>query len=408
MKKGIDHKIHDSFESFNAESAPGFVWNKIEDQINGHDLIDKKVNSSFSEINDQAPEYIWNNVQDQLDINNVWRRITSLLPVDKWSLPYAKIASLALLLLLPFYAINPILENYSTSEIIASAKESNSSKDGDHEGNGMNNNFPDQNIIIVGQETSLSLINAGQKDDTDVLSHDNSLLSQIPSNLSSESETNYQLYTSSININEKYGGNNVTITTERIDSIAKIKLTPSLISLEDSKMEIARTERDEDTKNESEERRKLSYGLVANYNNTWLLNYETKQGFEDNSLVENKLSFGNSYGLYLNYNLNQKYSVQAQYFFNKTSRQINNIYLQGEYTRKETKFESMTSAVLIRRNFNLKHKVRPQQYSIGFGAFTDFLKNNTITLNGNVTNKKNTYKHLDFGIKNGNRKKHSI
>lgn len=84
---------------------------------------------------------------------------------------------------------------------------------------------------------------------------------------------------------------------------------------------------------------KLAVGVFIAVNSTALLNNETKEGFDYNSLTINYFGLAANYGLWARYRLGKRGALMAEYSLNADHRQAYGMYQKGKFAIKEYVFK---------------------------------------------------------------------
>lgn len=84
---------------------------------------------------------------------------------------------------------------------------------------------------------------------------------------------------------------------------------------------------------------RLAVGVFTAVNSTVLLNNETREGFDGNSLTINYFGLAANYGLWARYRLNKKGALMAEYSINADHRQAYGSYEKGKFILKEYVFK---------------------------------------------------------------------
>lgn len=80
---------------------------------------------------------------------------------------------------------------------------------------------------------------------------------------------------------------------------------------------------------------KLEAGAFVVVNSTMLLNKDTREGFSQNSLIQNYFGVAANYGLWASYRIIPKGSIVAEFSINADNRQAYGVFDQGKYYLKE-------------------------------------------------------------------------
>ena len=163
------------------------------------------------------------------------------------------------------------------------------------------------------------------------------------------------------------------------------------------------------------DRGRISGGLITLFKNTWLLNNETFDGFNSESLNSSVIEFFPDFGLSLNYSLNKTWSFQADGFFSSNTGQEYLEYYYGHYSRKKITLNYSRIDLAVKHKFTGNGNLIPR-FSINVlaGGYISFLhyahqKRNKVytipenngTINMDLENIGSQYGKFDFGIRLG-------
>lgn len=360
--------------SFGAEkdTAPSDLWSKIDQSMNVNTVAANHIANSFNHIEEKAPEKVWDSIQDQIDINKSWIGIRNHLVRSETSKRFMRYIAILFLIILVFVPFNLNDEfSISTNSNLFLADSGNEITDKiDHSKN--------SNTL---QTTYANFQHPAQLMEIANTSNEASSL-VISQNPEKQDESNYSNY---------------SITSQKsvfIDSVFRIK--PREITLLSSVFsELALFPLDSSLLNYIEPKKlseKLSLGVVVNVNNTWLINNETREGFDENSIVENRWSFNHSIGLFGRYDLNDRYSIESQFHFINNYSQSNFQYLNGEYINKTIDLKSLKYSFLVNRKMSYNT-------TISGGLFCDYFYSKEEHINEETRITNLAYSTYNWGLK---------
>jgi len=147
---------------------------------------------------------------------------------------------------------------------------------------------------------------------------------------------------------------------------------------------------------------RMSFGLIAIFKNTWLLNNETFEGLKSESLNSSEIVFFPDMGLSLNYSINSRWQIQADGFFFSRAGQLYYGYYYGHYARKEITLGYSTMALSVKYRFydNL-HLVPRYSVNLLAGGYISSLNQANQIINTDLQDIKSEYRKSDFGIRLG-------
>ena len=370
MTDKIDHIVNKSFSNGEKESAPDFVWGRISDELTESSVVDQKVKASFNSGADSAPEMVWEKIQDQIDIDHVWMQIAKRLVLPK-KMNVLKYAAAILILMLPF------MLDYNNSEfnITSSEFENVASKESSTK------------AVLVGKVQHVNIPSKSASEKSTISSLHGFLNNRNIVNSSLNSVSGIQNSTSSIN--------SLPSEPSVVNTLPMVPLSPILVTYQ----------YDLDNSHASplkpllKRRLGITLGAVASIDNTWILNNETRRGFDSESLVENKLSFASSYGIFADVKFGRRYSLQPEYLFQSRTRQITQLYINGDYSKKEIEINSYKISLLLSRNFDPKIHGITHSTSLRLGAYLSGIKSNETKVNEILINKNDLYKRHNIGLR---------
>ena len=371
MSDKLDDIINSSFSNGENESAPDFVWGGVNDYLDNSSVVDAKVKSSFESANESAPEMVWDKVQDQLDIDRAWVNIVNriTLPRRKRILAYA---CSVLLLFLPFVLDHNSIETNPTgliSEEITNYSES---------GSELNSPNSDSDKSIVRPIKS-----------------DKPLLDFVDL---------YANQSAQVNQTNKPGSNaGLNIDPSTIPSLISVEIDGTLETLALEPILLARNDVQPSLLNPRRPIVKRNLGItiggVGSLCNSWVIDNDTRNGFDPESIVENKFSLASSYGAFVDVKIGRRYSIQGEYLFQSKTRQLTQLYIDGEYTLKEREINAYKIVLMASRNFEPKSAGLKHSTSIRFGGYLSGVKSDFTRYNDVLLKFNSIYKRNDIGLR---------
>jgi len=257
----LDEKLAQSFES-EGEKAPESLWQAISTEID-RENVDEVVNSSFYHYKRIAPEGIWNEIKKTVIIDSVWTRVISSLDRKILFNRYVWRAILVttLFLLAPYVLVDQqhhasILHKGGNEENIELANQSKSVIKSSSD------------IEITKNVTPMSNVEQDQR-------KPNVWQNYEEPNSAQESLSEHGSLSSENDTLKKYSISDPFLFGS---TVANVIQPDSIIDVES-------------------ESRYWTLGISGALNQTWVLNSQTLNGFNANSLVQNKISLGYEFGV---------------------------------------------------------------------------------------------------------------
>lgn len=324
--KHSENKIKESFNDVKRK-APEGVWSSISKVT---ELSDNEfaIRESFRNQEKTAPSKSWDNVKKQIIIDDVWDNIVVLEDKRKkrffWWFSSASVFLILVSVSLFNYSdknekfiTNKIKENKELinedqnsveSEIDNINPVSNNRTITTNAGQNKDRNFEVKNIQNLGvNNLDIKYRNAREKS-VDNSTTDNTILAQ------------YNL-----------------VENDSLDDLVLIQKIPikeiQMISFPLPELELIPIKTQE-----CEKYQKFEIGFQASIGNSWIFNNEVKNGFNKESLVNNKLSLGYSFGTTFNYNFNNQSGLEFDYDFYSITNQEYDKYSEGRYNNNNIKF----------------------------------------------------------------------
>ena len=365
--------------------------------------LDQKVKTSFTEEQPKAPHKVWTAVNRQLNIDRTWQRISAALDAPAqyidWKLRTLQGLVLALLLLLWVRTCNKVPQVIDPSPAPIAVDNSTNSNSSlpiskDNQKQTINNSGkvglekqelgiaileqqkdknkenPTDNLAIGNGKNKSSTFSTPEKELESKLAVWNNTIdrkneeeltanplqqknlttnSVIPAhNNFVESKTTETKQNSIAALDEKnfiQEGQESNTQEQGLFSIYKRGELLSSKELAVLEMPIILPEELELAKEPSWKKQqwtpknKLAIGVFIAVNSTALLNNETKEGFDYNSLTINYFGLAANYGLWARYRLGKRGALMAEYSLNADHRQAYGMYQKGKFAIKEYVFK---------------------------------------------------------------------
>ncbi|MCR9172852.1 MAG: porin family protein [bacterium] len=359
MSEDLDHIVNDAFENAGSKDrAPEMAWSAISYELS-RSKVDTAVKESFEGQQDTAPEMVWERVQDQLDIDRVWTRIMGRIYIQK-RFHFLRYAAVLLILLLPFHLDFDFFESNSAEGSVSHPHVSTAP---------VQRNTNSKEFVQPTNATETSAQNASVK---------NVLPSPTP-------------------IEDITSDNGDDLATN--NTLKRFQALPGTLAL--ATLEPHR----EDFSIPSFEQPKpqhslgLTIGGISSLENTWILDNETREGFDSESLVENEIALGASYGVFAEYQLRPRLAITAEYLFQSRTNQRTNYYNHGTYTNKVREINHSKLSLLLGWNsqphyFGVSHSTVAR-----LGAYYSRVKSDYTYNNGFLTDINSVYQRSDAGLR---------
>ncbi len=383
IDQSIDNKVQDSFINHQQSSAPAFLWGAINEGLENaetdfNDSLDKKLKNSYDQQEtSQTPDSVWFAINRQLNIDNTWNKISKVLDsnpvVSDWRNKIFKFMAAAsvMLLFVKSCVDNPTPQNvhYVYSDNISLSKNAK-----DNEDKTITTLPSEENSLIIERATDPddnSLVSAVSDDEDSVNNNNNTdnkplvienKISATKTQNSNEDfpsvnnsnivadEGNNSLYIDNNSSNEKVVADSQNTSTDPQKKVAEENVFQYNYNLSllnviktdalafDSKFEPVLLSEEFTLENKNKNNLiegKLQAGAFVVVNATMLLNNETKEGFDENSLVQNYYGLAANYGIWASYRLIPKGEIVAEFSINADNKQANGVFEKGDYYIKE-------------------------------------------------------------------------
>ena len=422
--KNIDNKINEIFNGLN-KPLPSDLWDKLSEKIttkNSTESIEDKIKDSFENSDKALPTHIWETVNKNLNIDKVWIKINEEL--DKRRIFYWRSIAIVALLLLILFTGGIYLHLKNESKLTYNQKHQNN-----HQNNKqytIANNEPNINLQL-NKNSSKTYIVAERKGSNNVTTtkevikttselkekqHSATILrlssatnpSQV-SITSNEPIATLQLNNSVEELERFSVGELIKSLTQQISN-STTEITLQLNNIRDTELVFNQSNycNLQDTSRKintlSIKRKKIEIGITYSYNNTWLLNNDTRKSFDENSLIQTKAVFASSYGLVANYNFSKNSAVSTEIYINSKSRQQYNEFTEGKYTLHTIESNYLKFTLLYQLNFNQSYRKKiPSKYTVRVGFYGAYLKNHANTYSKIIVSETSNYTSNDYGFK---------
>ncbi|MBN1132174.1 MAG: hypothetical protein JXA39_03795 [Bacteroidales bacterium] len=147
---------------------------------------------------------------------------------------------------------------------------------------------------------------------------------------------------------------------------------------------------------------RISVGLITMVKNTWLLNRETFNGLNAESLNTTLVVFSPDVGLSLNYSLNNYWKLQADGFYYSNTGQEYMQYIYGHYSRKNITLTYSKIALSAKYKLAGKKGVmgRPSVNLVA-GSYLSLLHHASQKITDDLENIESHYRKFDYGLRIG-------
>ncbi|MDP3556234.1 MAG: hypothetical protein Q8T03_02605 [Bacteroidota bacterium] len=405
--KNIEKKIKEIFDGLN-KSAPKDLWNKLSEKTPSNTInksIDAKIKEGFENLNKSAPPHVWSSVNRQLNIDKVWKRISAELdrrPVFYYWRRIAGIAALLLLLLSgSFYFLNKPTQFAYTPDKFNQQEQNNS-----------NESFiPNNDNTSVKEKNKRNQLFAQKQNSNAEINNSNNIDNR---NLQQNNSTQKFIVNKTI-INDKrskkFTDENTVTSSQSFpialsDSMPLIAMIPiksifiennsipepifSPLSLSDNNP----------TDTTLVRKKRFELGVTYSYNNTWIINNNTRKSFDENSLIQTIPTFVGSYGITANYNIYNNSAISAEFYINSKYIQKYDEFIEGTFNSKSTESNYYKFTLLYQFNINQNpYKKIPSKYTFKAGVYGSSLKTIKHDYNRIITTDTDKYTATDYGIK---------
>lgn len=395
-RKNIENKIKESFEAQNRK-APKNLWGNLSSKLEDSNVdgIDAKVRDSFEGLDGSAPNHLWGNINIQLNIDRTWGRIKRVLDWRTTLKRWSRVAAIALLLLAVGWNGYRYFSGIPEKDDVVSLNSKEmpiTNNDNRHE-----KILADK--IIAG--------NSMNEDKSTTTSSANNTTQ--PANMAGFKEpAKRENITKIVAQNEPSVSHNISFTGKdkntgniQPDAVApeQMALLPAFIEVGADSIDALTSYYENDFVPEKRrKKRQFDVGPIYSYNNTWLLNNETKKSFDRRSLVSSTAAFAASYGLAGSYSISDKNAVSAFLYVHSTTKQHYQTYIEGRYADKSRTMDYAKVALAYQRNLYGHIPAMPTKYTVKLGMYFAYLKKATLAYNEVDYSVTNNYTNTDYGL----------
>lgn len=407
-EKNIENKIKESFSGLN-KSAPLNLWNKLSDKlpINDSDAnIDSMIKEGFENLNKSVPTQIWHSVNKQLNIDRVWKKISKELDRRPIIIFWRKITGVAaLLLLLLGGSVYVIKNNYSSS--IFSQKIQSTQKNKQIAKQGLNHlTTPFISADKVKKNIASKSITEATVQTKNVHSElrgetGNTQVKSYPQKSNIHSLNNS---TSTISIEKGNAAFPSIPSSAQGDTLSFITLAPIQINIKntDSDSELIfqpLSLLDNTLKEPAVKKKRFEIGITYSYNNTWLINNNTRSSFDENSLIQTAPAYAASYGLIANYNIFKSSALSTEFYINSKYVQKYDEFSDGKFNNRSVEFNYYKLTLLYQYNIPQPYNTIPSKYTFKGGVYGASLKSYKSGINQATLSESDKYTTTDYGIR---------
>ncbi|WP_225000387.1 PorT family protein [Cesiribacter sp. SM1] len=152
----------------------------------------------------------------------------------------------------------------------------------------------------------------------------------------------------------------------------------------------------EEKKQEYLRRNRFEAGPVLVYHNSWLLNNETKNSYNKNSLIATDPTYKQNWGVVLNYRLGQNSLLATEMHLVGRVGQQYKMYQQGEYLRKELELRYYKLYLQYQQNFLRWGQHVPNWLTAKAGVYGGYLESKQ----GEIRLQEHSqYDRFDYGLR---------
>ena len=391
------------------------------------DLLDNQSGPDlFDPMNQEELDEIWEGISTEMDIGEVWNDISSdldiVMPVESGSSTIVKSIAAVLIILIGLIPVREAImdSGISQPDISIENKQNEQSAELIIKNKTGNSNIGERvkgEISPAGSGSSSEKIKDGNIPapagrNRTVLAQD----TPIP--------LSYEVVSRVLAASEK-ADSNLVVSRDKIPA-DKSNIPPALLPGDLEKVKLFNKTDSDSLKIKDNystigftgplvDRGRISIGLITMLKNTWLLNHETFDGFNSESLNSSVIEFYPDVGLSLNYSLNKTWSLQADGFFSSNTGQEYLEYYHGQYSRKKITLNYSTIDLVVKHKFTGSGNLLPRSsINVLSGGYISFLhyahqkrnkvyvipENNDI-LKSDLENIGSQYGKFDFGIRMG-------
>ncbi|MCH2022932.1 MAG: PorT family protein [Saprospiraceae bacterium] len=439
LDDSIDEKLEKSYSNVTQKTAPSFLWDSINDELYSEeetfdDSLDHKLKYSYqNQEAAQAPNKVWYAISQQLNIDATWNKISKALDINPvisdWRNRMFKFMAVASILFLFVRSCDynpkplntdyipivqdglqkdikrikmPIQKTNKVNNITIKSKNENEIISVKTQNNNNETNF-DLNESPIVQTENIEIKTNKQKSTSDInIAHSHANLSSLK-----DSKKDHNLLVDDF---DKNLNNGASIAISGQSSVIGFNSDPLYI-INDRQLSVTNDIGPvliidefglENKRTPNNIKGKFEAGVFTVINSTMLLNKETKEGFDKNSLVQNYYGLAANYGLWASYKIIPHGAIIAEFSINADNRQAYGVYENGVYYLKEwlMKYNRVSLAYkhdLWRTNHN---KILNTKIVAQIGTYLGFLREAKLFYDGDLRyDRLQDHHHFDFGFK---------
>lgn len=405
--KNIENKIKESFDALN-KSAKADLWSKLSDKLSAANIdesIDKKIKNGFENKSNAVPPRVWGSVNRQLNVDRVWKRISKELDRRPIIIFWRKMAMVIALILLFFSGSLYVIKNNDSSspfsqQMYETQKNKQTAKSG------------------LSNLTTSSISVANKKITSNNVTETSAQTRNVNAKMRNEERNSPGKYS-----NDKSNiaaGNNSTSTIliekskvefseasvpKENDSISFTTLIPININLKDSAIASELILQplslvDNTFKQPLLNKKRFEVGITYSYNNTWIINNNTRSSFDENSLIQSVAAYAGSYGLIANYGIFKNSAISTEFYINSKYIQKYAEFAEGTFNKKTNELNYYKLAFLYQFNINQSpYRIVPSKYTFKAGFYGSYLKNHTYNYTNVMSPKTDSYTKAGYGAR---------
>jgi hypothetical protein len=373
--------------------------------MENNDIFTSLYKKRFNEIDENPTNDVWENISNELDVNDMWSKIdTKLTSSEKRKSNSRKLIwSLSFLILLItsasiyFYNNSLLINNPKHTPITLSKadnkqivfKEKESVKNSNIELKNLNNQNTIQQKNILNKEILIT------KFDTTTKVNYTELTNNI------DEKHNIELL-----INNSTTKNNVVLNDSvlKLDTLNNINKEVILINFDSNRLTTIKLDSNKvSLSNKKSQFTGVYFGGVYSFNNTWLLNNSTFDGFNSNSLNQTNISFNNTFGIVVGYNYNENWGAELSGYYNSPQSQTYYLYSEGKYQKKEVNLNyTIFSFAVKQRNISNNNWLNvPSSNNIILGFNYGILNQAKEVIGTNTSQLDSYFQKNDYGFRLG-------
>jgi hypothetical protein len=367
--------------------------------------------NSFNPLSQEELDEIWEKLSVEMDIDEVWNEISSdldiAMPVDPHSgsgIIFKSFAAVLIILIGMIPVNKKILDSgISRMDILFENKQNEQSPELIATHKSLDTNTGEQPKDGITEESGISLdksediikLTSAERNRTDLKQG-----TPIPAG---------NVVVSRDSASSGKADSNLVISKDK-NPIEESAIPPALLPDEMEKIEIISKNDFDNLKIfdnhsttgfslASNERGKVSAGLITLFKNTWLLNKETLDGLKSESLTTSEMVYFPDVGLSLNYSLNKNWLLQADGFFSSNTGQEYHGYYYGHYTRKEITLNYSAIDLYVKYKFTRSGNFIPRSsINVFAGGYISFLHYASQKINTNLEDIGSQFEKYDLGV----------